>query len=220
MTYHVFAPELIREDGTTFADDTDVIVVGTGAGGFTAAITAANNGARVIQLEKAQTIGGTTKKAAAAAREVEAMGEPGLALIERFLHRTIAHRSQLVLPTHGVPPSQSEEISRLRAEVREIMTRILKRGNKDGTVRADFSSSCHKPPFLRSHPPCHILTDGVMSVSYMTLRGGPATMCGVSVSPGPLRPSTADEPFGFVCDAIPRGRRSKRWPWFRRRRHR
>lgn len=57
MTYHVFAPELIREDGTTFADDTDVIVVGTGAGGF----TAANNGARVIQLEKAQTIGGTTK---------------------------------------------------------------------------------------------------------------------------------------------------------------
>jgi hypothetical protein len=66
------------------------------------------------------------------------MGEPGLALIERFLHRTIAHRSQLVLPTHGVPPSQSEEISRLRAEVREIMTRILKRGNKDGTVRADF----------------------------------------------------------------------------------
>jgi 3-oxosteroid 1-dehydrogenase len=66
MTYHVFAPELIREADTTFADDTDVIVVGTGAGGFTAAITAANNGARVIQLEKAQTIGGTTKKAAAA----------------------------------------------------------------------------------------------------------------------------------------------------------
>jgi 2-polyprenyl-6-methoxyphenol hydroxylase-like FAD-dependent oxidoreductase len=117
VTYHVFAPELIREDGTTFADDTDVIVVGTGAGGFTAAITAANNGARVIQLEKAQTIGGTTKKAAAAAREVEAMDEPGLALIERFLHRTIAHRSQLVLPTHGVPPSQSEEISRLRAGI-------------------------------------------------------------------------------------------------------
>lgn len=57
MTYHVFAPELIREADTTFADDTDVIVVGTGAGGF----TAANNGARVIQLEKAQTIGGTTK---------------------------------------------------------------------------------------------------------------------------------------------------------------
>jgi len=66
VTYHVFAPELIREADTTFADDTDVIVVGTGAGGFTAAITAAKNGARVIQLEKAQTIGGTTKKAAAA----------------------------------------------------------------------------------------------------------------------------------------------------------
>jgi succinate dehydrogenase/fumarate reductase flavoprotein subunit len=100
VTYHVFAPELIREDGTTFADDTDVIVVGTGAGGFTAAITAANNGARVIQLEKAQTIGGTTKKAAAA---------------------------YWVSNNHFMRP-----------EVREIMTRILKRGNKDGTVRADF----------------------------------------------------------------------------------
>lgn len=73
----------------------------------------------------------------AALHEVEAIDEPGLALVERFLHRTIAHRSQLVLPLHGAPPAKSEEISRLRADVRAVMSRILKRGYDDGTVRTD-----------------------------------------------------------------------------------
>ncbi|KXF56443.1 hypothetical protein AXA44_34430 [Rhodococcus sp. SC4] len=43
----------------------DAVVVGTGAGGFGAALTIADHGANVLMLEKAATIGGTTRKSAA-----------------------------------------------------------------------------------------------------------------------------------------------------------
>lgn len=61
-------PSHLIEDSSAihFDGEADIIVVGTGAGGFSAAVTAAKNGASVLQLEKAETIGGTTKKAAAA----------------------------------------------------------------------------------------------------------------------------------------------------------
>ena len=42
--------------------EADVVVVGTGAAGFAAAATAFSNGASVVMLEKASTIGGTTIK--------------------------------------------------------------------------------------------------------------------------------------------------------------
>lgn len=50
----------------TFDVETDVIIVGTGAGGLSAAAIAAEGGASVIVLEKADKIGGTTRKSAAA----------------------------------------------------------------------------------------------------------------------------------------------------------
>lgn len=66
MTYQLFGPELVRASSIPFQATADVVVVGTGAGGFAAAVTAAKRGSSVIQLEKGEDIGGTTKKAAAA----------------------------------------------------------------------------------------------------------------------------------------------------------
>jgi len=66
MSLSGFATELIHESDVRFDDEADIVVVGSGAGAFSAAITASKHGASVIQLEKAAHIGGTTKKAAAA----------------------------------------------------------------------------------------------------------------------------------------------------------
>jgi succinate dehydrogenase/fumarate reductase flavoprotein subunit len=54
---------IISDQDTVFHDVTDVVVVGTGAAGYAAAITASKGGAKVIQLEKAERVGGTTRKA-------------------------------------------------------------------------------------------------------------------------------------------------------------
>ncbi|MFE6904672.1 FAD-dependent oxidoreductase [Streptomyces sp. NPDC057717] len=66
MTYQLVGPELVRAADVRFEAEADVVVIGTGAGGFTTAIAAAKHGSSVIQLEKGMEIGGTTKKAAAA----------------------------------------------------------------------------------------------------------------------------------------------------------
>ena len=45
-----------------FSQETDILVVGSGAAAFSAAITARQQGAEVIMLEKAAFIGGTTMR--------------------------------------------------------------------------------------------------------------------------------------------------------------
>lgn len=57
---------MTEKTAPTFDDDVDVLVIGTGAGGLSAAAIAAAGGASVLVLEKAARIGGTTRKSAAA----------------------------------------------------------------------------------------------------------------------------------------------------------
>ena len=40
--------------------DTDIVIIGSGASGLTAAVTAAEEGVRVIVLEKQRSLGGTS----------------------------------------------------------------------------------------------------------------------------------------------------------------
>lgn len=59
-----FLPQTAAEEGKAMGlaadQDCDVLVIGSGAGGLTTAITAAKHGARVIVVEKAPVFGGTT----------------------------------------------------------------------------------------------------------------------------------------------------------------
>lgn len=57
--------KVIPADEVDWNEEFDIVVVGTGAGGFSAALNAHRLGASVVMLEKAPEIGGTTKKTAA-----------------------------------------------------------------------------------------------------------------------------------------------------------
>jgi AcrR family transcriptional regulator len=64
----------------------------------------------------------------------------GLEAVERFLAGSYAVRDQLVLPLHGAPYAAGEESARGRMRVRDLMTEIVGRGHRDGTIRPDVTA--------------------------------------------------------------------------------
>jgi AcrR family transcriptional regulator len=77
----------------------------------------------------------------ATATEVERLDEPGLASVDRFLESTIGHRGDLVLPMHGAPASLDSASVTLRTQISDVLQRIVERGQRDGSIRPDVTST-------------------------------------------------------------------------------
>ncbi|WP_249010907.1 TetR/AcrR family transcriptional regulator [Conexibacter sp. DBS9H8] len=61
-------------------------------------------------------------------------------VIARFLSDAIAAREQLVLPLHGGPIDLSPGAIAARTEISDRLERVLARGRREGSVRADVSA--------------------------------------------------------------------------------
>jgi AcrR family transcriptional regulator len=75
------------------------------------------------------------------AREAADSGRPAPETLLAFLERTIERREELMMmPLHGGPLPLSDTAAESRAEIRVALDRVLARGRKEGTVRADATS--------------------------------------------------------------------------------
>ncbi|MGD0684807.1 MAG: TetR/AcrR family transcriptional regulator [Streptosporangiaceae bacterium] len=68
------------------------------------------------------------------------LNEPGLATLSSFLDCVISHADQLILPLHGGPVPAAAETLAARSTVHQALQRILDRGRRDGTIRADVTT--------------------------------------------------------------------------------
>ncbi len=75
------------------------------------------------------------------ARAAALSDEPAPAALEHFFEQTIAARSELILPLHGGPVIHDAKIVALRAEIRNVLERVLARGRRDRTIRPDATPS-------------------------------------------------------------------------------
>jgi AcrR family transcriptional regulator len=66
---------------------------------------------------------------------------PAVEAVGRFLVQTIAARDDLILPLHGGPVSLDAHTLALRAEIRALLERVLARGRRDGSIRADVTAT-------------------------------------------------------------------------------
>jgi AcrR family transcriptional regulator len=74
------------------------------------------------------------------AENAENLNEPGLATLSSFLDCVMSHADQLVLPLHGGPIPTASETLAARSSVHQALERILGRGRRDGTIRADATT--------------------------------------------------------------------------------
>ena len=71
------------------------------------------------------------------AENAEDLNESGLATLSTYLDCVISHADQLTLPVHGRPAPVDAETLAVRSSVHLALQRILDRGRRDGTIRAD-----------------------------------------------------------------------------------
>jgi AcrR family transcriptional regulator len=74
------------------------------------------------------------------AENAESHNEPGLATLGSFLDCVISHANQLILPLHGGPIPVDAETLAARSTVHQALHRILDRGWRDRTIRADVTT--------------------------------------------------------------------------------
>lgn len=72
------------------------------------------------------------------ARTAEETGESAIDCLRLFVDAAISRRNELVLPLHGGPPATTAATRAVRAEVHQVVARIIDRGIRDATVRADI----------------------------------------------------------------------------------
>jgi AcrR family transcriptional regulator len=71
------------------------------------------------------------------ARAAALSDEPAPAALEQFFERTIAARNEFILPFHGGPVIDDEQVVALRADIRSLLEQVLARGRRDRTIRPD-----------------------------------------------------------------------------------
>jgi AcrR family transcriptional regulator len=71
------------------------------------------------------------------ARAAAQSEEPAPAALAQFFEQTIAARNEFILPFHGGPVIHDDAIVALQAEIRNLLERVLARGRRDRTIRAD-----------------------------------------------------------------------------------
>ncbi len=77
----------------------------------------------------------------AAASRAAASDSTAVQALEMFLHQTIEHGGQLVLPLHGGPMLVDQRTVDLRAQVRTVLAGILERGQREGTVSDEVTAA-------------------------------------------------------------------------------
>lgn len=75
-----------------------------------------------------------------AAQRAESTGSTAIESLELFLHQTIDHGPELVLPLHGGPVRLDPQAIALQDDVHAALARILKRGQQEGTVSPDVTA--------------------------------------------------------------------------------
>ena len=73
------------------------------------------------------------------ARAAAESAGPAVDSVGKFFAATIEHRDQLVLPLHGGPSDLDDEARQLQAEIRMVLGALLRRGRRDGSIRADVT---------------------------------------------------------------------------------